>query len=205
MEKYSFRRRTFLKKSALFGAGLMIGFTFDPDTNLAVTVENGETLGLWIRITPDGTTTLIVPSSEMGQGVNTSLSMILGEELDADWQKVQTVTAPANSDYKNPENPGQFTGGSKSVKGFWEPLCEVGAAAREMLKTAAAQKWNVPIGECKTESGQILHSKSGRQFGYGEFVQLEHHKPCCAKMMMNDQFFREVESNCWEAKTRIKE
>ena len=171
MEKYSFRRRTFLKKSLVAGAGLTIGFTFDPETNLAVTVEKIETLGLWIRISPDGTTTLIIPSSEMGQGVNTSLSMILCEELDADWKKVQTVTAPANSDYKNPDNPGQFTGGSKSIVGFWQPLREVGAAAREMIKTAAAQKWNVPIGECKAQSGQIFHSKSGRHFDYGELVE----------------------------------
>ncbi len=148
MRKYPLKRRTFFKRSTLAGAGLMIGFTFDPKSSLAVKTEDGEDLGLWIRIAPDGKTTLIVPSSEMGQGVNTSLSMILADELDADWQSVYTETAPANSDYKNPEShSGQTTAGSSSVKGFWEPLRKAGAAAKQMLKTAAAQKWDVPLEE----------------------------------------------------------
>ena len=76
MGKYSLSRRVFLKKSALTFTGLIIGFTYEPESILAVKVENAEELGIWIRIAPDGSTTLIVPSSEMGQGVNTSLSMM---------------------------------------------------------------------------------------------------------------------------------
>ena len=177
MRKQTLKRRTFLKTSTLAGAGFAIGFTFDPFVSLAtgsgpsVSRTKGEKLGLWVRIASDGTITLIAPSSEMGQGVNTSLSMIIAEELEADWQSIKTETAPAHSDYKNPNNPLQFTGGSSSLRGFWEPLREVGAAAREMLKTAAAQKWDVPVNECEAKSGKILHKKSGREIGYGELAE----------------------------------
>ncbi len=177
MRKQTLKRRTFLKTSTLAGAGFAIGFTFDPFVSLAtgsgpsVSRTKGEKLGLWVRIASDGTITLIAPSSEMGQGVNTSLSMIIAEELEADWQSIKTETAPAHSDYKNPNNPLQFTGGSSSLRGFWEPLREVGAAAREMLKTAAAQKWDVPVNECEAKSGKILHKKSGCEIGYGELAE----------------------------------
>ncbi len=177
MKKQSFKRRTFIKTSTFAGAGLALGFTFVPLVNSAtggrvsVSGEKGAELGLWIRIAPDGTITLIAPSSEMGQGVNTSLSMILAEELEADWQSIKTETAPVNSDYKNPEQPMQLTGGSSSIKGFWEPLREVGAAAREMLITAAAQKWGVSVGACKAQSGYIIHQNSSRKLGYGELVE----------------------------------
>ncbi len=86
--------------------------------------------------------------------------MIIAEELDANWESIRTETAPANSDYKNPEgHGGQNTGGSNSVKGFWNLLQETGAAAREMLVTAAAQRWNVPLEECDTKLGNVIHKK----------------------------------------------
>ena len=123
-------------------------------------------LGIWIRISSDDTITLIVPSSEMGQGVNTSLPMIIAEELDANWKSIRTETAPANSDYKNPEGFGpQITSGSKSVKGFWYLLQETGAAAREMLISAAAQRWNVPHEECETKLGHVIHKNTNKNIG----------------------------------------
>ena len=172
MGKYSFSRRVFLKKSALTFTGLIIGFTYEPESSLAVKVENVEELGIWIRIAPDGSTTLIVPSSEMGQGVNTSLSMILAEELEADWQSVKTETAPVNSKYINPEsNSGQMTAGSSSVKGFWNPLRKAGAAVRLMLQKAAAQKWEIPIEECVAKSGYIYRKNSSQKLSYGELAE----------------------------------
>ena len=177
MEKFKIKRRTFLKSSTLAGTGFAIGIAFEPLTSFAaksetsVTATKGADLGLWIRISSDGTITLIAPSSEMGQGVNTALSMIIAEEMEADWQSIKTETAPANSDYKNPEQPLQITGASSSIKGFWEPLREVGAAAREMLKTAAAQKWEVPASQCNAHSGKIIHQKSGREFSFGELAE----------------------------------
>ena len=172
MGKYSLSRRVFLKKSALTFTGLIIGFTYEPESSLAVKVENAEELGIWIRIAPDGSTTLIVPSSEMGQGVNTSLSMILAEELEADWQSVKTETAPVNSKYINPEsNSGQMTAGSSSVKGFWNPLRKAGAAVRLMLQKAAAQKWKIPIEECVAKSGYIYRKNSSQKLSYGELAE----------------------------------
>jgi len=161
-----------LKKSTLTFTGLIIGFTYEPESSLAVKVENAEELGIWIRIAPDGSTTLIVPSSEMGQGVNTSLSMILAEELEADWQSVKTETAPVNSKYINPEsNSGQMTAGSSSVKGFWNPLRKAGAAVRLMLQKAAAQKWEIPIEECVAKSGYIYRKNSSQKLSYGELAE----------------------------------
>jgi len=172
MGKYSLSRRVFLKKSALTFTGLIIGFTYEPESSLALKVDNAEELGIWIRIAPDGSTTLIVPSSEMGQGVNTSLSMILAEELEADWHSVKTETAPVNSKYINPEsNSGQMTAGSSSVKGFWNPLRKAGAAVRLMLQKAAAQKWEIPIEECVAKSGYIYRKNSSQKLSYGELAE----------------------------------
>ena len=172
MEKYKLKRRSFIKTSALAATGLIIGFTYDLKNILAANTKIRNELGMWIRVLPDGSITLIVPSSEMGQGVNTSLSMILAEELEADWRSIKTETAPANSDYSNPEsNSGQMTVGSSSVKGFWEPLKKAGASAKLMLKMSAAQKWGVPFEECLAKSGYIFHINSSRKLSYGELAE----------------------------------
>jgi len=172
MEKYSLLRRAFLKKSALTCTGLMVGLAYEPKYSLAAKVENSEDLGIWIRISPDGTTTFIIPSSEMGQGVNTSLSMILADEMEADWQMIKTETAPVNSDYINPEsNSGQITAGSSSVKGFWDPLRKAGAAVKLMLRQAAAQRWRIPVEECSARSGYIYRKNSIQKLSYGEIAE----------------------------------
>ena len=172
MEKYSLLRRAFLKKSALTCTGLMVGLAYEPKYSLAAKVENSEDLGIWIRISSDGTTTFIIPSSEMGQGVNTSLSMILADEMEADWQMIKTETAPVNSDYINPEsNSGQITAGSSSVKGFWDPLRKAGATVKLMLRQAAAQRWRIPVEECSARSGYIYRKKSSQKLSYGEIAE----------------------------------
>ena len=171
MYKYKLKRRSFIKSSTLAATSLIIGFTYDPQKSLAAKTKIKNELGIWIRISSDDTITLIVPSSEMGQGVNTSLPMIIAEELDANWESIRTETAPANSDYKNPEGFGpQITGGSNSVKGFWNLLQETGAAAREMLVTAAAQKWNVPLEECDTKLGNVIHNNTNKKLSYGKLA-----------------------------------
>jgi isoquinoline 1-oxidoreductase beta subunit len=97
--------------------------------------------------------------------------MIIAEELDANWEGIRTETAPANSDYKNPEGFGaQNTGGSNSVKGFWVLLQETGAAAREMLISAAAQRWNVPLEECDTKLGYVIHKNTNKKLSYGKLA-----------------------------------
>ena len=123
----------------------------------------------WLRITPDNRVTVICGSAEMGQGVLTAIPMLMAEELDADWSKVQVEQAPADPAYNNPLFGTQATGGSTTVRGHWEPVRKAGAAAREMLVTAAAARWGVPASECRTASSQVIHS-SGKKLSYGALV-----------------------------------
>jgi isoquinoline 1-oxidoreductase beta subunit len=112
----------------------------------------------------------MINKSEMGQGVATSLSMLVAEELDADWKTIGFEFAPVDPVYDHPGMPMQFTGGSTSVMGMSEPLRKAGAAARAMLVQAAAEKWKVPAAECSTESGFVMHSAAGKKAGYGELA-----------------------------------
>src|SRR5262249_44527797 len=108
----------------------------------------------FIRIDRQGVTTLIIPQVEMGQGTYTSLSMILAEELDADWSRVRVEHAPPNEKlYANPMLSIQATGNSNSIRAFWKPLRQAGAATRACLIEAAARDWKVPAQECRTQDG----------------------------------------------------
>lgn len=125
----------------------------------------------FIRIDADGATTLVMPQVEMGQGIYTAVSMILAEELDADWTKVRLLHAPANEKlYGNPLFIIQATGGSTSVRAFWKPLREAGASARAMLVQAAAAQWGVDAASCTTSKGLVTHAASGRTLPYGALV-----------------------------------
>jgi len=95
--------------------------------------------------------------------------MLVAEELDADWSRVSVEQAPADSAFANPMFGIQATGGSSTVRAHWEPLRKVGAAAREMLVTAAAAQWKVSGDQCRTENGYVLHS-SGKKLAYGALV-----------------------------------
>ncbi len=97
--------------------------------------------------------------SEMGQGVYTSLPMIVADELDADWKNVRMEVAPAGDAYKDPAWGMQSTGGSSSIRHMYEPLRKAGAAAREMLVIAAAREWNVPVKECAVDLGRVRHGQ----------------------------------------------
>lgn len=126
----------------------------------------------FIRIDTAGTTTLVMPQVEMGQGIYTSVAMILAEELDADYDKIVLEHAPPNEKlYGNPIFIIQATGGSTSVRAFWKPLRVAGASARAMLVQAAAAQWQVEPGSCATLSGQVTHAASGRALGYGELAE----------------------------------
>ncbi|HEX7025033.1 MAG TPA: xanthine dehydrogenase family protein molybdopterin-binding subunit, partial [Gemmatimonadales bacterium] len=121
----------------------------------------------WIRIGSDDIVTVMVDRSEMGQGVSTSLPMLVAEELDADWSTVRYEFAPANEAYYNPLNSGmQVTGGSTSIRAAWRPLREAAGKARQMLITAAAGAWGIPPAGCTTESGAVL-APDGRRVRYG--------------------------------------
>ena len=126
---------------------------------------------VWLRILPDNTVVVTVNKSEMGQGVYTSLPMIVADELDADWKNVTMESAPAGDMYKDPAWGMQSTGGSSSIRHMYEPLRIAGAAAREMLLTAAAREWNVSVKECAVELGRVRHVNSNRMIPYGKLVK----------------------------------
>ncbi|WP_454624630.1 molybdopterin cofactor-binding domain-containing protein [Bradyrhizobium cenepequi] len=122
----------------------------------------------FIRIDETGNTTLIMPQVEMGQGVYTSISMVLAEELDADWSKVALLHAPPNDKlYGNPTFGLQVTGNSNSIRAWWKPLRTAGASARAMLVRAAAAEWQVDPASCTTSKGEVTHAASGRKLAYG--------------------------------------
>jgi len=164
-----------ISRRSLLGGGLAGGFllAFHLPTYGASEPALGGTKGkfapnAFIRIDPAGRTTLVMPQVEMGQGVYTSVAMILAEELDADYQQVVLEHAPPNDKlYGNPIFGIQVTGNSNSIRAFWKPLREAGAAARAMLIQAAAQRWKVDPASCTAADGQVRHIGSGRKAGFG--------------------------------------
>ncbi|HEX4183343.1 MAG TPA: molybdopterin cofactor-binding domain-containing protein [Caulobacteraceae bacterium] len=125
----------------------------------------------FIKIDKQGDVTLIMPQTEMGQGVYTSISMILAEELDADWSRVKYEHAPPDeAHYANPMLGMQATGNSNSVRAFWKPLRQAGANARAMLVQAAASQMRVPASELRTQDSQVIHDASGRKLAYAALV-----------------------------------
>ncbi|PPD29113.1 MAG: twin-arginine translocation pathway signal protein, partial [Methylomonas sp.] len=121
---------------------------------------------VFVAIAEDGTVTVYCHRSEMGQGVRTSLPMVVADELEADWEKVKVIQAPGDEvRFGN-----QDTDGSRSLRHFFMPMRRVGAAARQMLEQAAADRWQVPVGEVKAESHYVMHSASGRKLAYGELA-----------------------------------
>src|ERR1700710_735217 len=122
----------------------------------------------FIRIDSAGKTTLVMPQVEMGQGVYTSIPMILAEELDIDLSQVALQHAPPNDKlYGNPTFGLQVTGNSNSIRAFWMPLRDAGASARAILVQAAAQQWQVEPASCTTSNGEVMHAESGRKLSYG--------------------------------------
>ncbi len=173
-------RRQFLAGSAVVGAGLVIGF-YLPHHGLSGHEEARFAPNAYLHIDPDGKVTVVVARSEMGQGVRTSLPMILAEELDADWSQIVIEQAGASTLFGD-----QTTGGSASVRTTWDPMRQAGAAAREMLITAAAQQWDVNPAECKTEKGSVLHAGSNRRAGYGELVERAAKLPVLKQPVLKD-------------------
>ncbi len=154
-------RREFLAVGVAAGAGLVIGF-YLPHGRKNIS-GNAFSPNAFLKITPDNKVTIVVARSEMGQGVRTALPMILAEELEADWKQIEIEQAGASTLYGD-----QTTGGSSSVRTTWDPMRKAGAAAREMLISAAALDWGVARASCKAENGAVLHAASNRRATYGE-------------------------------------
>ena len=157
-------RRDFLTAGAAAGAGLVIGF-YLPHGSSSSNPTGTFAPNAYLKITPDGKIIVTVARSEMGQGVRTSLPMILAEELEADWKQITIEQAPASTLYGD-----QSTGGSASVRTTWDPMRKAGATAREMLISAAALEWGVPRGTCKAENSTIIHAGSNRSLTYASLA-----------------------------------
>jgi isoquinoline 1-oxidoreductase beta subunit len=163
-------RRDFIKTGAAGGTALVIGFYLPAGARAQEPPQQEKKppnpLNAWVRITPDNRVTLILGKSEMGQGIMTALPMILAEELYLDWKNVRIEQAPTN-----PKIYDHGTGGSGSVSGSWLPLRRAGAAAREMLVSAAAARWNVNPNTCVAKDGGVLHGARKNFLTYGELVE----------------------------------
>jgi isoquinoline 1-oxidoreductase subunit beta len=171
-------RREFLKVSIAAGGGLLLGFGL-PRAHAAA--QAGSALApfapdAFIRIDRNGTVTLIMCQVEMGQGIYTSMSQILADELDADFRHVVVEAAPPNDAlYKNAALGFQVTGGSTSIRVFWMSMRKAGASARAMLVEAAAATWRVDPGTCRTSNSEVIHEPSGRRLPYGALLDRAAH------------------------------
>lgn len=163
----AFTRRSFLKLAGFAGGGLVLAFYVgDANTALAnVDVgQKGFVPNAFLRIAPDGTIVIYAKNPEVGQGVKTSLPMIVAEELDADWSKVRIEQSAINAAVFGR----QVAGGSRSIPTSWEQLRRAGAVGRAMLVAAAAKQWGVAESECTTANSTVIHQASNRRLGYGD-------------------------------------
>ncbi|MEP3837605.1 MAG: molybdopterin cofactor-binding domain-containing protein [Algibacter sp.] len=168
-KKITFSRRSFLKSTALASGGMIIGFNLfnacKEDINPPVDLSqlNYNDFNAFIKISEEGKVTIFSPNPEIGQGVKTSMPMLIAEELDVAWEDVYVQQAKLDTDnYKR-----QMAGGSQSIRRGWEPLRQTGATAKQMLVNAAAARWGVNASECTVLDGVITNAK-GDSLGYGD-------------------------------------
>jgi len=173
-------RRAFLKNMALTGFVLAAGFPSLTKADEIASPLEKEKYGadgmphgwvdnplIFVAIASDGTVTIICHRSEMGQGVRTSLPMVVADELEANWEHVRVEQAPGDE----PRYGNQDTDGSRSMRHFFLPMRRVGAAARTMLESAAAAQWQVPVQEVRAKQHHVLHTATGRTLGYGQLAK----------------------------------
>jgi len=170
-------RRSFL--ITIGGVGVAVAFAGPTQDVLGATpASSGEgnyRPNAWVTIAADGTVSIMSPASEMGQGIMTTLPLLIAEELDADWDKVRVVQAPSDAEkYGNPGFYGvQLTGGSESTRGYYDMLRLVGAQTRKVILASAAGMLKVPVTELTTQPNKVLHAQSGRSLEYGEIAAAE--------------------------------
>ncbi|HZX26753.1 MAG TPA: xanthine dehydrogenase family protein molybdopterin-binding subunit [Telluria sp.] len=180
-------RRGFIKTAAVAGGGLVLGFVV-PESNKFARAAEGPAPSqpnAFLRIAPDNSITVSVNRLEFGQGVHTSLPMLIAEELDADWSQMHGALAPAGDAYKDPMFGMQMTGGSGSVAHSFIQYREIGARARAMLIAAAAQQWKVKPEQCRTAKG-VVHGPGGKKATYGSLADAAMQLPMPEKVKLKD-------------------
>lgn len=180
-------RRGFLRTTAAVGAGLTIAVQWGcAPRGPSVPVTTPLAPGAFLKVGTDGSATVVCGYSEMGQGVLTAVPQLVAEELDVPWEQVRVEQAPGGEPWFNPLFGSQSTGGSTTMRAAWQPFREAGARARAMLVAAAAAQWQVPVGECSTEEGHVLHASSGRRLGYGALAEAASRLPEPTEVTLKD-------------------
>ncbi|WP_246559409.1 xanthine dehydrogenase family protein molybdopterin-binding subunit [Citrifermentans pelophilum] len=168
-------RREFLQHT-LTGTGIAVAVTMTPlgfrVFSAADAAAGDFNPSVWLTIAPNETVTVLVAKSEMGQGVSTSLPMLVADELEANWESIKFVFAPADDKFRDPVWGTQATGGSTSIRHLYEPLRLAGAAAREMLIAAAAREWKVAADECVAANGLVRHKRKLKSLSFGQLTSL---------------------------------
>lgn len=174
-------RRAFLQVSATAAGGLLLTVTLPGAVSRALAesagITPGANLNAFIEIAGDGAIVIASKNPEIGQGVKTALPLLIAEELDAPWERVRVVQADLDARYGD-----QFAGGSTAVSENWLALRQAGAAARLLLVSAAAARWGVERGACRTDPGVVVHAASGRRLSYGELAAEAARQPVPAEV-----------------------
>jgi isoquinoline 1-oxidoreductase beta subunit len=161
-------RRYFIKNVSLFSGGLLLACDMNTESTNAMLENSGESFmpNLFVELKPNGDLILTASRSEMGQGVRTSLTSVIADELDADWSRVSVKQAPGDDAYGN-----QNTDGSRSIRTIYEPMRKMGAMARAMLVSAAADHWGISEDKCSTAKHYVIRENSEEKLFYGDLVK----------------------------------
>jgi len=181
MSTSSVSRRNFLRVSMIAGGGMLVGFSTLGKDEKATLDEMPFSPNVYIKIAPDGKITLVSPNPEIGQGVKTSLVMLIAEEMNVDWQKIQVEIAPLDAKYGS-----QTTGGSGAVRSRYTPLRQAGATARVLLIAAAADTWGVAAADCYAENGFVVSKITGKKLSFGELATKAASMPVPANVPLKD-------------------
>ncbi len=168
MEKIEMKRRDFVKIFGLATGGLLLGCNVSADKVVVNTLEDGISFvpNLFIQLQKDGTVTIVVARSEMGQGIRTSMASAIAEDLEADWKYVTVQQATGDAKFGN-----QNTDGSRSIRTLLKPMRKMGAMARSILEQAAAKKWNIAASDCKAENHFVVNNTTGEKVFFGDLVE----------------------------------
>ncbi|QCU89146.1 xanthine dehydrogenase family protein molybdopterin-binding subunit [Thiomicrorhabdus sediminis] len=190
LEPQNMARRDLFKAGLLGLGGLVLGFSLPSAQKAYAKTESvaqkSYPVKAWLQLDHQGGLNLVIPVSEMGQGSQTAIAMILADELGADYDNISVQSALNSSIYNNPAFGMQLTGGSTAVRAWWQPMRVVGATLREMLVMAAAQQLKVDASGCKTMAGKVIHSASGQEVAFEQLIDIASKLVPPVKPMLKD-------------------